>query len=84
MKAYEVKKGQAEIPHGRVMMAVEGIASHVEAIASMMAVDGYQSTQCSDMGDNEGEVVEYFMIARTDKVDFMNTYKTHKKTITTA
>jgi hypothetical protein len=78
MKAYEIKKGEADIPRGRVMMAVEGIESAVAAIVEAMRREGYPSTQCADVGDADGEIVEYFMIARANKSDFMAAYKLHK------
>jgi len=78
MKAYEVKKDQAEIARGRVMMAVEGCPAAVERITAELEMNGYNSTKCSDIGDKDGEVIEYFMIARCDKQDFMATYKAAK------
>jgi len=78
MKAYEIKKGEADIPRGRVMMAIEGAENAVAAIVGAMRKEGYYSTQCADVGDADGEIVEYFMIARADKSDFMSTYKLHK------
>jgi len=77
-KAYEVKKGDAEIKRGLVMMAIEGPSELVETISKALEAEGYASTKCSDEGDNDGEIIEYFMISRTNKADFMHTYKTAK------
>jgi hypothetical protein len=60
-------------------MAVEGSELAVEAIASVLDNAGYPSTRCNDTGDNDGDVIEYFVISRSDKSDFMRTYKTSKK-----
>lgn len=78
MKAYEVKKGDVEIARGRVMMAVEGAPEQVERITAELEINGYRSTKCSDVGDKDGEIIEYFMISRSDKKDFMDTYKSSK------
>jgi hypothetical protein len=75
MRAYEIAKNDADIPRGRVMMAVEGLEDAVAAIVIEMGLAGYPSTQCADVGDNDGEIIEYFMIARGDKIDFMNNYR---------
>ena len=78
MKAYEVKKGDVEIQRGRVMMAIEGAEDAVATLTKAMSFNGYASTQCAEYGDKDGEIIEYFMIARTDKADFMSTYKANK------
>jgi len=82
VRAYEITKGFADIPRGRVMMAIEGNAYSVELLSKTMVDKGFPSTQCADIGDKEGEIIEYFMIARADKKDFMNTYKSNKQEIT--
>jgi hypothetical protein len=78
MKAYEITKGTAEIARGRVMMAIEGKESKVAQIVEAMQSEGYYSTQCADMGDKDGDIIEYFIIARNDKKDFVETYKSFK------
>ena len=82
MKAYEVIKNGADIPRGRVMMAIEGNAYSVELMSTAMVNNGFPSTNCADIGDKNGEIIEYFIIARADKNDFMNTYKLNKEEIT--
>jgi hypothetical protein len=82
MKAFEVSKNNADIPRGRVIMAIEGNAYSVELLSKTMVDNGFPSTQCADIGDKDGEIIEYFMIARADKKDFMNTYKANKQEIT--
>lgn len=74
MKAYEVPKGEAEIKRGRVMMAVEGAQERVEKIAAYLKTIGYPSTNCSERGDKDGDIVEFFMIDRADKADFLAGY----------
>ena len=78
MKAYEITKGTAEIARGRVMMVIEGKESKVAQIVEAMQSEGYYSTQCADMGDKDGDIIEYFIIARNDKKDFVETYKSFK------
>ena len=74
MKAYEVKKGEAEIKRGRVMMAIEGEEAKVNEIDEVMA-QMFGSCDVEEEGDKEGEIVVYFMIDRSEKKDFMNEYK---------
>lgn len=78
MKVYEVKKGETDIERGRVMMAIEGTESKVQLIVELMKNEGYYSTQCAEYGDKDGELIEYFMISRADKSDFLKTYKNFK------
>jgi hypothetical protein len=78
MKAYEITKGSAEIARGRVMMAIEGVEAKIAQIVEAMQSEGYYSTQCADVGDKDGEIIEYFVIARADKKDFVQTYKSFK------
>jgi hypothetical protein len=63
-------------------MAIEGNAYSVELISKAMVDNGFPSTQCADIGDKDGEIIEYFMISRANKKDFMNIYKTNKLGIT--
>ena len=79
MKAYEISKNNADIPHGRVLMAIEGEENSLNVLVNALSENGYASTKCSDIGDKEGEIIEYFMIARQNKKDFMLTYKTLKQ-----
>lgn len=78
MKAYEISKNEADIPRGRVLMAIEGVELAVEAIVKAMASEGYLSTKCAEFGDKDGEIIEYFVIGRSSKADFMATYKNFK------
>jgi hypothetical protein len=78
MKAYEVSKHGADIPRGRVLMAIEGGADAVEAISDALSGSGYASTNCAEVGDKEGEIVEFFVIARSDKAEFISFYKSFK------
>jgi hypothetical protein len=79
MKAYEITKQAADIQRGRVLMAIEGEASAVEIMSGLLSADGYTSTQCAEIGDKEGEIIEFFVISRSDKSDFMQVYKSLKK-----
>ncbi len=80
MKAYEVTKGGTDnIKRGRVMMAIEGNAYSVELLSKTMVDNGFPSTKCADIGNKDGEIIEYFIISRADKKDFMNTYKSNKE-----
>ena len=78
MKSYEITKGTTDITRGRVMMAIEGEETKVAQIVEAMKNEGYYSTQCADIGDKDGEIIEYFMIDRNDKKDFVQTYKSFK------
>lgn len=78
MKAYEVKKGDVEMDRGRIMMAIEGEQHCVEQIVEAMKSEGYYSTQCSEYGDKDGDMIEYFIIGRGNKNDFVQTYKSFK------
>lgn len=81
MKAYEVAKMEAEIQRGKVMMAIEGVADSVNVVSAAMKEAGYPNTQCSEIGDADGEIIDYFMISRSDKSDFMANYKKYKKAV---
>jgi len=76
MRAFEVKKGEVEIKRGRVMMAIEGDANKVDAIAKELENAGYPSTKCSEY--NDGNLCEFFMISRSHKADFMVEFKAAK------
>ncbi len=82
MRAYEVPKHNSAIQRGRVMMAIEGNAYRLQLLSTAMVENGFPSTQCADTGDKDGEIIEYFIISRADKKDFMSTYKLNKKDIT--
>ena len=78
MKLTEVPKHEADIQRGKVLMALEGSTDAVEALVEALKAEGYPSTQCADVGDNEGEIIEYFVIQRQNLADFKQTYKTLK------
>jgi hypothetical protein len=78
MKAYEISKHGADIPRGTVLMAIEGGADAVEAISDALSGSGYPSTNCAEVGDKEGEIVEFFVIARANKAEFISFYKSFK------
>jgi hypothetical protein len=78
MKAFEVKKGQAGIEHGRVMMAIEGPEAKITAINEVLRAD-FRSCDYVEEGEREGEVAYFFMVDRSEKESFMIRWKEAKK-----
>jgi hypothetical protein len=78
LRISEIKKNNADIRRGLVLMAIEGPTAQVAAIAAQLQSAGYPSTNCSEVGDNDGEMVEFFSISRADKADFTAQYKLAK------
>lgn len=81
MKAYEVPKGDRNEPgvrDGRVVMAVEGAEQALYAITQYLKDSQYLSTNCQEMGDKDGDIIEFFVISRTDKPHFMKLFKIAK------
>jgi hypothetical protein len=77
MHITEVKKGEAEIKRGLVMMAIEGTREQLDTIEKLVS---YPSTQCRDEVD--GDIfADYYMIRRNQKIDFVAEYKAAKKII---
>ena len=74
MKAYEVKKGEAEIKRGMVMMAIEGEESKVNRIDKELS-KLFDGCDYEEEGDKEGEIVVFFMVDRSEKKYFMDLYK---------
>lgn len=70
MKIYEVKKGEADIRHGLVMMAIEGSESAIQALSIGLEYSGFSSTRCADPSDKDGWIIEYFMVRRSDLPEF--------------
>jgi len=81
MKLYEIKKGEAEISRGLVMMCLEGVPEEVRVVRVALEGMGYASTECTEDGDIEGEVAEFFMVRRGDLADFRWHYKDLKREI---
>ena len=80
MKIYEVPKGDAGIRRGLVMMAIEGHQDAIQAIKDGLEASGYPSTDCADYGDNDGDLIEYFMVSRSSVVDFKGCFRCIKAT----
>ncbi len=75
MRAVEVKKSDADIPRGTVLMAIEGTNDQLDAIEKLMS---YPSTKCRDEV-NENVFADYYVIKRCQKSDFVTEYKIIKK-----
>ena len=80
MRVYEVPKGESGIRHGLVMMAVEGVEDVVQGVAQGLEASGFPSTACSDYGDKMGEVIEYFMVNRSEVSEFKAIFRHLKQT----
>ena len=81
MRLYEIRKGEVEIRRGLVMMCLEGIPEEVRVIRCALESMGYPSTECTEEGDVEGEVAEFFMIRRSDLPSFRWSYRDLKREI---
>ena len=77
MRVQEVKKCQAEIKRGLVMMAIEGSEQKLDTVERMIS---YTSTKCRDAFDTD-MFADYYMIRRDQKSDFMAEYKRIKITL---
>ena len=80
MKIFEVAKAEAEIQRGLIIIAIEGPQAKVESVSKIIS-QTYPSTNCSDMGDKEGSVIDYFCINRSDKQHFVSLYKAAKNSV---
>lgn len=60
------------------MMAIEGAVEEVNRIAAQLKTADYPSTNCEELGDKDGNMVEFFMISRSNKPDFLMQYKKAK------
>ncbi|HCI6749264.1 TPA: hypothetical protein NPP60_004933 [Klebsiella variicola subsp. variicola] len=78
MKVAEIKKGTAEIKRGLVMMAVEGAEERCEKIVADLNDQGYPDTSCQEEGDNEGDIVIYFVIDRLEVANFRAAFRAAK------
>jgi hypothetical protein len=77
MHTTEVKKGEAEIKRGLVMMAIEGTRDQLDAIEQLIS---YPSTKCRDKLCDD-VFADYYVIRRHQKIDFVAEYKSAKKII---
>lgn len=81
MRLYEIAKTGAEIRRGLVMMCLEGLPEEVRAVRCALESRGYPSTECTEEGEREGEVAEFFMVRRAELGEFRWTYKDMKREI---
>lgn len=79
MKVYEIKKGEAEIQRGRVLMAIEGPESQIEAVEAKLVEADFDSTDCAEDGDKDGDMVIFFVVDRWDIKAFREEFKKAKK-----
>lgn len=77
MKAFEVKKGEAKLGHGRVMMAIEGVDAAIR-VANAELRTQFASCEYEEEGEREGETAFFFMIDRSSVEYFMTQWKAAK------
>jgi hypothetical protein len=77
MKIFEVAKAEAEIRRGLILIGIEGPQAKVESVSKIIS-QTYPGTNCSEMGDKEGSLIDYFCINRSDKQHFVSLYKAAK------
>ena len=78
MKLVEIKKGEADIKRGQVMMAVEGQEDQVMAMVRSLKAAGHEFSDCAEESDDGEGLVAFFMIDRRDVKAFKADYKAAK------
>lgn len=78
MKSYEIKKGEADIRRGLVLMAIEGAQDEIRVVRCGLESSGFPSTDCGEYGDKEGDIVEFFMVRRSDLPEFKMHFRSLK------
>lgn len=80
MRIKEVKKGEAEINRGLVMMSVEGSLIGVESVQEILIDKGWGDTSCMDeIGD--GVFALYFIVDRCEVTTFRADFKKAKNSL---
>jgi hypothetical protein len=82
MRAYEIPKNGAEIRRGLVMMAIEGAHEVIQVVRAGLESSGFPSTDCGDYGDKDGDIIEYFMVSRSDLPEFKMHFRSLKHEVT--
>jgi hypothetical protein len=78
MKCIELKKSDSGITWGKVLMAIEGEKSRIEAIEAKLIDEGFTSTQCAEDGDKDGDLAIFYVVNRDEVADFRKAWKTVK------
>lgn len=82
MRIKEIKKGQAEIERGQVLMSVEGSLEEVEAVQIILNEQGYKDSACLDEIEDEVYAL-YFVMERSEVANFKSAFKKAKKEVAT-
>lgn len=82
MRIKEIKKGEAEIKRGQVLMSVEGSLKDVEAVQVILKEEGYEDTACLDEIEDEIYAL-YFVMERNEVSNFKAAFKKAKKEVAT-
>lgn len=80
MRIKEIKKGEAEIKRGLVMMSIEGSLSEVEAMQASLKEAGWKDSDCLDEIEDEVYAL-YFVMDRDEVTGFKKSFKEAKKNI---
>ncbi len=78
MNLTEIKKGDADIKRGNVMMAIEGAESKVMVMVRSLEAAGYPFTNCAEESDDGEGIVVFFVVDRRDVQQFRADYKAAK------
>jgi len=76
VRAYEVAKDKS-FPIGRVMMCIEGDKAAIPKIEAILRKD-FGACDYQEVGQKEGEIATFFVIARSEKAEFMKNWKAAK------
>jgi hypothetical protein len=77
MRVIEIKKDGADIKRGMILMAIDGQESEVRKVEQVLDLY-FKNTMCEEDGDNDGEISISYYIDRSEKKDFLRTYKESK------
>ena len=78
MKVTEIKKGEADIQRGKVLMAIEGEEYKVMSVVKALKALGYEFTDCAEESECGELIVVFFVVDRLDVKAFRADYKANK------
>ena len=78
MNLTEIKKGEADIQRGKVLMAIEGEEQKVMTLVKTLKGLGYEFTDCAEESECGELIVVFFIVDRLDVKDFRVAYKANK------
>lgn len=78
MNITEIKKGEADIKRGKVLMAIEGEEQKVMSVVKSLKGLGYEFTDCAEESQCGELIVVFFVVDRLDVKAFRADYRANK------